>query len=74
MGLPALMESGRVMAAVCDCCGAHAHEYPFEVFAVCARCGRGTYIARPVTVEEHQANLPSNVDPFSEEGRRSRGL
>lgn len=63
--------SDRIMAAVCDCCGAHAHEYPFEVFQVCARCGRGTYIPRPVTLAEHIENLPKSVDPFSEEGRRS---
>jgi len=64
-------QGDRMMAAVCDCCGAHAHEYPFEVFQVCAACGRGTYIAKPVTVADHAENLPKNADPFSEEGRRN---
>jgi hypothetical protein len=62
--------SDRIMAAVCDCCGAHAHEYPFEVFQVCAACGRGTYIARAVTVADHVANLPKKADPFQPKGDR----
>lgn len=63
-------KDSRIMAAVCDCCKAHAIDYPFETFQVCARCGRGTYLPRSVTVEEHKAKTP-RPDPFSEEGRRS---
>lgn len=48
----------RVMAAVCQCCGAHAHEYPGEIFTICAACGRGIYIARAVTLEDHLTNAP----------------
>lgn len=70
MAQPLKSPIDRIMAAVCDCCGAHAHEYPFEVFQVCAKCGRGTYIAKPVTVAEHEAMLPRGADPFHPRGGR----
>ncbi len=58
MAQPLKSPTDRIVVAVCDCCGAHAVEYPGEVFSVCAVGGRGTYQGEVVTLAVRIRSLP----------------